>query len=813
MSNVRRKFGRNAGNAAFGRSTAILCAALSGTSSQAYAQAAPVQSAPSVTAQAQAQTSSSDNTPNPTPVNAPPPPSGLEDIIVTAQKRSENVQNVPITIQAFSGAALRDSGVNSVQDLTKLVPTYKFGSAPGTVAARNSIRGLGAFGNSAIEPSVATYLDGVYVPRAGSLNSTLVDVQSLEVLSGPQGTLFGRNASVGAISITTALPTNKLEGSAAFEAGTGERYRGEVVANLPFNDKFAIRFAGLGEKFGGYWHQDPTGRRFGGIDTISLRLTARYQFNPNLSWIVRTDYSTQTGDAWYNISIIPSSVTPTILTNLTRVLRGNLPTIGIDSNSSKQDVSTARIDDYHFGVSSTLNFSTDSGFEFKLINSYRHWRASEQDGEVTFLPVPLLYRHFDYESKSQNHEFQVVSPKDRLLGGRLNFVAGLYFFQEAFHLDQDYNLRGSYCTLAVANFAPPLVPACLAGPQMSAFYQRYPQETTSYAGYGQATLEVLPKVDLTVGGRYTHEHKDATFFSARVNPAAVFGTNENSPLNYSDGRFTGRANLDWKPTRDILLFATYSTGFKAGGFNSGASNIALGNLRDYGPETVKNYEVGFKTQFFHRALTANVTAYRMDVNGFQERALTSVASLIRNVGSIRSQGVDAQFAAAPTSWFRINAAVAYNDNKFRDYQNAPPLPWQTGVQNLTGTRPTYSPVWSTSEGIEFRNEFANGFRAALRADVSSNSAQNLNAVIDNSPITVQKAYALLSARLSIFSPGDRYSLAVFGSNLTDHHYCVNEGYLPFGPQLGALDVPGKSEAVTCFHGNPRTIGVRVGAKF
>ena len=132
---------------------------------------------------------------------------------------------------------------------------------------------------------------------------------------------------------------------------------------------------------------------------------------------------------------------------------------------------------------------------------------------------------------------------------------------------------------------------------------------------------------------------------------------------------------------------------------------------------------------------------------------------------------------------------------------------------MTGTRPTYAPLWSTSEGVEFRKSFASGFRATLRSDVTTNTAQNLNAVIDNSPITVQKGYALLSARFSLYAPDDRYSLALFGSNLTDHHYCVNEGYLPFGPQLGALDVKGQSEAVTCFHGNPRTIGARLGVKF
>ena len=790
---------------------AALTMLLGGTAMPLYAQG-PASAPPPPTG---AQSSTSDNTPSQTPVNAPPPPSGqVEEIVVTAQKRSENLQDVPISIQAFTGATLRDANVRSVQDLTKLVPTFKFGSGPGTVAARNGIRGLGSFGNSAIEPSVATYLDGVYVPRAGSLNSTLIDIASLEVLSGPQGTLFGRNASIGAISITTALPTNKLEGSAAFEGGSGNRYRGELVTNLPFTDTFAIRFAGLAEKFGGYWHQNQTGQRFGGVDTLSFRLTARWEISPHLTWIARGDYATQSGDNWNNISIVPSSVTPAILSNLSHVLGGQLPTIGIDSNHSNQDVSTAQIDDHHWGVSSTLQYRTDSDFTFKLIDSYRNWRANEQDGEVTFLPVPLLYRNNFYSSRSQNHELQLLSPKDKLLDGRLNFVSGLYYFQEKFDLNLDYNLRSDYCTNAIPFFAPALEGACLAGPQRSGFYNRYAQDTKSYAGYTQATLEILPRLDLTLGGRYTHEHKDGSYLGVRANPAAVFGANEDTAFGTSENRFTYRTNLDWKPTDNVLLFATYSTGYKAGGFNSGASGVALTpDQRTFGPETVRNYEAGAKTQFLDRRVTADVTLFRDDVNGFQERALTNVSSIVRNVGSIRTQGVEAQFAVAPAPWIRLNAAVAYDDAKFTDYKNAPPLPWFTGPQDLTGARPTYAPKWSTSEGIELRHAFTSGYHATLRADVSTVSRQNINAVNDYSPHTFQNAYALVSARLTIYSPDERYSLALFGQNLTDKHYCVNEGYLPLGPQVGALDVKGQTEAVTCFHGNPRTIGARAGLKF
>lgn len=746
------------------------------------------------------------------PTRAEPVGVTSEEIIVTAQKRSESVQRVPISILAFNGDTLRDAGVGQVQDLTKLVPTFKFSLGPGTVAARNGIRGLGSFGNSAIEPSVATYLDGVYVPRAGALNSTLIDVQSIEVLAGPQGTLFGRNASVGAISISTKLPTNLIEGYTAFEAGSGERYRGEVVANLPFNESFAIRFAGLAEKFGGYWHQRQTGQRFGGTDTISLRLTARYDVTPNISWIVRGDYATQTGDGWYNVSLVPSSITPAIRSNLERVLSGRLPIIGIDSNDSLQDVSTANIDDHHWGASSTLSWHTNSDFTLKLVNSYRDWRANERDGEVTFLPAPILNRHFIFASKSQNHELQLVSPEDWLLNGRLSFVAGAYYFKEDLEIDYDFYLRPEYCSTLVANFAPPLVPACEASPKSPGFISRFPQKTESYATYAQATLELLPQLELTVGGRYTHEKKHGSYLGLKLNPGALLAA-ENSSFDYEDSRFTSRVNVSWKPVQDVMLFATYSTGFKAGGFDSGSSGSVLNQLRIFKPETIKNYELGAKTQFLDRRVTANVTAYRMDVSGFQERALTPLGSAVRNVGTIRSEGVEGQLSATPAEWLRINAAVAYNDTKFTDYRNAPALPWLTGSQDLTGARPTFTPKWSTSAGVELRTDLASGAHVSLRTDLSTVSRQNVNAVNDYSPRTFQNGYALLSGRVTVSTPDERYSLALFGQNITDKNYCVTEGYLPLGGLLGAIDVPGKSQAVTCFHGNPRTIGVRLSGKW
>jgi iron complex outermembrane receptor protein len=738
----------------------------------------------------------------------------MTEIVVTAQKRSERAQEVPISISAFAGSALTQANVTQIADLTRLVPTFNFGSAPGSVSARYSIRGLGSFANSAIEPSVATFLDGVYVPRPGSLNSGLLDVQSLEVLSGPQGTLFGRNASVGAINITTGVPTDRIEGSAALEGGTGARYRGELIANLPFSDRAAIRFAGLAEKFGGYWHYRPTGARFGGVDTLSFRLSGRFDLSDNLTWVVRGDYQSQTGDGYTNVSLLPGSLSPTILANFGARLGGRLPVIGISSNSSLNNPATADVDDYHWGASSTLTFNTDSDFAFKLINGFRHWRAAEQDGEVTFTPVSLFNRKYLFESRSHNHEFQIVSPKDKLLGGRLSFVAGLYYFREKLDIDYDFNLGSEWCSTVIAAVAPPALAACNAGVKNAAFFNRFPQKTESYAGYGQATFAILPTLSLTLGGRYTHETKDATYLAVRVNPAAVFGVTEMTALSSSDERFTSRVNLSWKPGRDLMVFATYSTGFKGGGFNSGASGTVLtAAQRSFGAETVKNYEIGFKSQFLDRRVTLNATAYRMDVTGFQERALINAVSVVQNVGNIRSQGVEANALLRLVPWLQLNGSLAYLDAKFTSYPNAPALPWRTGVQDLGGRRPTYAPKWTTSFGAEAQAGLGGDYRAVFRTDVNLISRQNLNSINDASPMTIQPSYALLSARVTLYGPDDRWSLALFGQNLTDTHYCVSSGYQVLGPQLGAVDVAGQKAAATCFHGNPRTLGARIGFKW
>ncbi len=210
------------------------------------------------------------------------------DIVVTAQKRAETVQDVPISIAAFSGALLEKANVTTVQDLGRIATNFQASKGVQSSFLRVNIRGIGAAGNTTIEPSVAIFVDGVYVPRAGAIVGTMLDMESVEVLRGPQGTLFGRNASVGALSLHTAPPEDRFSGSATAEIGNGDRYKLAGHVNVPIGEGIAVRLAGQQQWFGGYWTNALDGEQLGGTDEASLRGSFRLE-RGKVEWIFRAD--------------------------------------------------------------------------------------------------------------------------------------------------------------------------------------------------------------------------------------------------------------------------------------------------------------------------------------------------------------------------------------------------------------------------------------------------------------------------------------------------------------------------------------------
>ncbi|WP_435417915.1 TonB-dependent receptor [Parerythrobacter aurantius] len=783
-------------------------------------------------------------------------------IIVTAQKRAENVQDVPISIVALGSDQLQQANVSQIEDLETVAPNFTAKRGPQVANFRLNVRGVGAFANNAVEPSVASYVDGVYVPRPGTLVGNMLDIASVEVLRGPQGTLFGRNASVGALSLRTATPEPEFSGRVSAEAGNGDRYKVDGYINLPASETLSFRLAGLYQAFDGYWTNELDGQRFGGSNDLALRLSARLESGP-VDWIIRGDYARSTGDGVGNVDFVATSVTPAQLAALQARLGGRLPDTNFEDRRANQ-VLNLDLEDSHWGVSSDFSYDFGALGTLRLVNSFRDWDNSQLDGDILFLPVAFTSRQSDYGSKSHNHELQFLSPTGEWLAGRFDLVAGLYYFQEDYRLTERLNIEAQFCNVLFAASAPPVVAqrnACNAflagGGGPNATNLIFGQSVESLAAYAQGTFRIVDRLALTGGMRYTHDDKSARFDQTIATPfAAPFRSPEVLELpNIGEGRFTYRVGLTWEPSDDILLFATYTTGYKSAGYNSGGGSPAQtrvdaagvpildssGNIvttRVFDRETVKNYEIGAKTSWLDGALIANLTFYRMDIEGFQDRAFDGVTFSFRNAGNLRQQGFEFDTVIRPIPDFTIRGSLAYLDSAFTDYRNGSGLPGfpvtvggvanPAAVQNLNGLPNAYSPELSGSFSADWQGDLGNsGLRWRLNGNLSFTGDHFTGGTNDGNPQTIQDGYALLGGRATIEDDEGRWSLSVFGTNLTDAAYCQATLYQPLGAQLGlnnqvftgqsGLVAPGVtgtgSTAVRCFRGDPRTYGVSASFSF
>lgn len=374
------------------------------------------------------------------------------EIIVTAQKRSESVQDVPISIVALSGDTLEKSNVLTVLDLGQVAPNFQSVRSSNTGSTRLGIRGVGSLANTLIEPSVAAFLDGVYVPRSGSILGAFLDIDGVEVLRGPQGTLFGRNASVGALSLKSALPRNEFSGEISGEYGSFDRYRISGHVNVPLSDNVAVRLAGMAQWLDGPWFNQLDGENYGGSDDVSFRGTVKADLG-NLEWIVRADYTRLDGDGVANFDFDPTSISPARLDFIRAAFNGG-PDTNLSDRVMNQFVAQGLVDE-NWGVASDASLDIGGGSTLRLVNSYRVWTNDQTDGDIIFLPVSLASRRSLFDSKSHNHELQFISPEREWLDGKFDMVAGLYYFSEDFGLSEELNLGTSFCNVLVPGRAGP----------------------------------------------------------------------------------------------------------------------------------------------------------------------------------------------------------------------------------------------------------------------------------------------------------------------------------------------------------------------
>lgn len=756
--------------------------------------------------------------------------SQLQEIVVTAQKRSENVQKVPLSIVAISSEALVVAGISSPSSLTKLAPSLQVAVSAYASDVSFRIRGFGSPGNSAVDSDVATYVDGVVIARPGAVVSSMLDVRSIEVLSGPQGTLFGRNAAMGAVSINTNNPSSKRSLDATVEGSNYGTYKGNVVLNVPVTDNFAVRAAGQVSHTNGIYHNLYDHKTYGESTSYVGRISAKWDITPDVSWIVRADGSKTTGDGVVGEGVVSTASSSQIaaLNGFVSHFGGTAPVEGkTPSYTFNQYVGSAFLHDSQVGITSDLSWSVSPKLTVRLIDSYHDWRNEQKTGDSIGTTVDLVDVRVKTTSKSQSHELQLVSAPGAYLGGKLGFNVGLYYFHEDFSISQNFNLGSQFCG-AVYGSAPQQLAACLAAPQTNAGATDLSQKTTSLGAYGQINYAIVPTVNLTLGIRGTSDKKTGVLTQVTANPLGVapFITAEGpDALYYKQTKPSYRASLSWQATPDIMLFTTYSTGYKAGGFNASFSPTALGSAaRTFRSESVSDIEVGVKSSLFDRKLTFNASLFNTKLKDFQDRSYNGFAFLERNAGSVRSRGVDVDGRFRPVRDVTFSYGVTYLDSIYTSDTGAPGLEGCTGVvtttvngvststgcatvQDLTGRPLEYAPKIHGNIGVNWDFGEIKGYKLTFNA--SETYTSSFYTTNTDNPQSKLPGYETTDLRLAVRSPDQRWELAVFGTNVFDKKYYVSAIAQPLAAQMGANNTTTGATIFRGFLGDPARYGLRL----
>ena len=747
---------------------------------------------------------------------------GVEEVVVTAQKRAENVQDVPISITAFSGETLRAAGVNDVRDLRRIAPSLNITTSSQQTNTRVIIRGIGTAGNTAIEPSVASFIDGVYIPRVGSLLAGLNDIASVEVLRGPQGTLFGRNASMGALNLRTTEPKDSLSSEVFASAGDYGRVRSSVMINAPITDDVAARVSVLGYRSNGFGRNELDGQRLGQNTGFSVRGAVRWNITPDVKWVLRGDHQNLTGDGQNIVTVVSRSVAPAAAANLrTRLdpdgagpLVGDTPILNATYSRRVRQESVGDLADFQTGVASDLTWDMASGYQLKLVSGYRDWHNDQYQVSTGSLPLALSSRFGLFDSQSHSQELQLLSP-ETLMGGRLNFVSGLYYFEEEYDIGQVVDLYPAFCEVFIRNTSTAArLAACRAAPLNRASLLYFDQTTKSYAAYAQGTFKLSEQLGITGGLRYSKDDKTGQFRAVTNNTAAAQSP-EVTRLNLEQDKITYRLNATYRPMDNVMLFASYATGFKSGGFDASAGTTgAIGAAnRTFNPETTKNMEVGVKSQLFDNRLIANVTLYRSEITEYQFRSFDGVQFRVRNNGEVRQQGVEFDLVARPSRPLTLTLSGAYLDSQYLEFKSGPPLPAFSAPQDLTGERLPYSPKWQGAASAQYIGDLGSNMTWLARFDMSLTSRLNLSASGDNNPDASQAGYELYAGRIAIRGPGERWELALVGQNLSNKAFCQGIFNQPNNAALGVNNPATGGTLLRCTLNEPRTLTVEVKARF
>lgn len=747
----------------------------------------------------------------------------LEQVSVTARRREEKEQDVPVSMHVITGRLMARDNNDTLQSLQYLAPSMTINQFnPRQTAV--GIRGIGFnTANDGFDPSVGIFLDGVYLGRPGEIGFDLPDIESVEVLRGPQGTLFGRNTSAGALIINTRKPSWTPQANAEVDVGNYGFHEFKASASGPLiKDKLAVRVSAYDDLRDGVQRNSVTGgnantRNEQGIraqalftptDTLTARIIYGYQqqnFIPPIYQIYgATPVAAGKLSLAQRIALYPS-------------LAGYAPPTNLYARRTDYN-GTFLAKGHQNSVSGQLDWRLPGGFTLTSITSWLDWYFyPTNDGD---------YSGLDYDqfgawnrAKQYSEELKLSTPSNRKVVG----TAGLYYYHQRVQANAYTNYRsqgGILNTLATARNIHAL-DTILNGYNTMTIAD---PTTDSLAAYGQATWHIHPKVEITGGLRYTYEYKrehllqygwgglssselldsgDPAITSALIASARAGGAALDQNYSLYNSNVSGAASIVYHVLDNVMFYANYARGFKSGALNT--TVVPAGFSAKVNPELTDNVEIGFKSALLRNHLLLNADVFDEYVQGYQANTYEQVngvsRSVLTNAGAARSEGFEVDTTLLPFQGLRIDAALSYNDAKFASYRNAPCSNDQVAagqaVCDMTGRRLSQAPRWIFNFNAEYERALTETLSGYVVGQWNLRSGSYLSA--DDFSRSWQPGYGLLNLRIGLrwkYLDGSFYV-----DNATGQNY------------MQTVQDSAGSPIMLAIPNNPRFYGVRLSARY
>jgi len=697
----------------------------------------------------------------------------IEEIVVTATKRSENLQETPISVTAVTSSNLESRHIVDVEGLAESIPNFDFGVYSGN--AHLAVRGLGFDSvNPGAESRIAFYEDGVYISRPADVLGTFFDVSRVEVLRGPQGTLYGRNATGGSINLISNDPTPTFSGYYDQTVGNFGQTIEEGAISGPIVDQIQGRFAFQVDNHGGYGTNILTGHEIDNAHTYSFRGKLFWQVNDQFDLRLSADFHHE-NDANYGFHYMGPG-NPTITP--TGVLLG-APSLADSYDISQAENPTNRRNIW--GASAVATWKLSDATTLKSITGYRYSKYNDFS-DATGEGDDLLPFDQVEQSNSESEEIQLVQNKDTY-----HWIGGLYYFHE-------YINSFSLAPISAGLFGGPI------STLLEGYFAGGNLRTTAGAVFGEFTYNFNSQLSATAGLRYGWEEKtvidglqfDLSRVYSPTNPLDLIAT-QNATI--TQNAVTPKFVLNYEAAPDVLSYLSVSKGYKSGSFDNGAV------APPYGAETVWAYELGLKGEWFDRRLQTNLAAFYYDATNLQVSVIVNTAVLTKNAAEATAKGFEAEITGILAPGLKVDLGAGYLDSRYKSFTTADPQRPELGVLDLAGNHLPQAPTATGELGLQQTWDAAAHGSITLRGE--GYYVSKIYFTPFNVNVNSMGGHFKGNAFLNYLSADGHWTAQLYGRNLTDRKI------IAYSTPTSAFD----GFPVVGYFESPRTYGVQLGYHF